>query len=720
MQVHARKDTFESGAGACSGLVLLLAGCSDGSGARGSSAVDESAVRALVGELSELPGTAASTLRLVPVGEPGGQGLDLELLLPVEAWRAFEIDGAFTTHLPVPIWDPGQESRFGLEADGDVLNATRVQPRKLQETRQQSPAYGWHGELLFLMHDDAPQQTRIVQRVPSDFGGAAHGRLRLPGLGGRGSLFGTGLAWSTEAEFRPGDTLQLGVALEGPSAEAPPAGDVRVEVLIDGEPLTSKPFRPHHELDAVAWTIALPNDLAGKHRLEIRAQGVPALGALVDPRLVPAAPAPAAHPDVLLFLADTLRADNLQAYRDPATGYTFGPDALPAGLMPAVDALSRRSRLYRESWASSTWTLPSHGSLFSSLHPRQHTATLATKRLPGPIETVAETFSAAGYRTLAVTAGGFCSARFGLDQGFDLFEETADGFTRVLELVDEHRAQNDGRPLFLFVQTFRVHGPFKAEPATLTALDLDVEPRLSADELAKSLADDLDPDDPQSVWIERFPAELRRLEALYRGAVHEFDAEFGAWLAGLEAAGWFERGLLAFTSDHGNAFGENERLFHSSEAFEAQLRIPLLLFGPDITPGLDTTPTALIDLAPTLARYAGLEPPAAWIGADLLGPDRDGILWATSDVAFRHFGSVARLADGWKWMRTDATEQPAWYRLDQGVEAPAETPPDRAAPTPAELEKILSPRAEPEVFRRTADLDAQLRRLGYLDEEDSE
>ncbi|MCP3917986.1 MAG: sulfatase [bacterium] len=356
--------------------------------------------------------------------------------------------------------------------------------------------------------------------------------------------------------------------------------------------------------------------------VDVAGHGEFALAAFLEPVIGPAEigapgarPWPAA-PDIVLLMADTFRADNLARWGgDPE-------------LTPELNAFAELGRCFVATRAPATWTLPSHASLFTARYPREIGVTSKDTRLAARADTLAETLRASGYRTAAVTDAGFVSASFGLDQGFSRFDESgrvASGdMDTTVRAVEDILSADDGRPLFLFVQSYRAHDWVVSE-ATRARLGERYTFRPNDDfhspEWRARVLDLLrNATHGEPLQGAEFDEVVAAMEPNYRGAAADTSAGFGRMLARLRERGGFERAVVAFTSDHGEAFGEQGVVSHGNGVWEVQARVPLILRAPGVSAGDDPALASLVDLPRTLCGLAGAQPPAAWGGRDLLQP----------------------------------------------------------------------------------------------------
>ena len=416
-------------------------------------------------------------------------------------------------------------------------------------------------------------------------------------------------------------------------------------VRLDGALVFEQRVEPDVLGEALAWhAIDLPHGGVRRARLTLEVEGPLALSTFLAPTVGPRelgrpgarpfAGAAAARPDLIVFLADTFRADNLAAYGSALA------------LTPEIDRFASEARVFTHAWSTSTHTLPSHSAMFSGVFPPQNGQVDYYHPLPPDVVTLAERLSASGYRCGLISDGVMVSHAHGLDQGFEVFDERRESGT-----VERARAfldADDGRPVFLFVQTYAVHTPYRMSAATQARwkdalrLDRSYDEVMATDLMryAQALPVEAPPTDPEVRDI------AARLHDLYRAGVTELDATFGRFRSELQARGLLTKGCLVFTSDHGEAFFEHGRPFHANRVFEEELRVPLLLQAPGVEPGREERPVSLIDFAPTLAGLAGLAPLPAWRGRSLLEPEAGRLIYAFQANRTMDQGSTLAVIDG--------------------------------------------------------------------------
>jgi arylsulfatase A-like enzyme/Tfp pilus assembly protein PilF len=391
--------------------------------------------------------------------------------------------------------------------------------------------------------------------------------------------------------------------------------------------------------------------------------------------------------NVLLVTIDTLRADHVGAY-GAADAQT-----------PRLDALAAAGTRFETAIASTPLTLPSHASLLTGLDPPRHGVRHNKMyHLDGEVETLAERFRAAGYATGAVTGAVVLARRYGLDQGFESYDDRtssrrsgAGGFLErsASEVTDRAIQWLAGapRPFFLWVHYYDPHHDYR----------------------------------PPQPFAERFPASP------YDGEIAYVDTELGRLLDGLGRGRSHQKTLTLVTSDHGESLGEHGESTHAYALYDAVLRVPLILGGPGVPRGrLVESLVRTVDVAPTLLALAGL-PALAEADGEPLTPYLADTPAAPARVAYAET-LATRIEQGWSPLFAARSERHLFVRAPRPelydvqadpaqLENLAESDPDRVQDAMERLARALEERMGEREEQVPVAVDAesleQLRALGY-------
>ncbi len=580
----------------------------------------------------------------------------------------------------------------------------------------------YRGEMYLRLPPEAePPAARIGVRVDvgeRDRDGTRWVRGRR--YSGAGISVWPGSRVEREVDVPDGTTLRFATCVERALVQDPPDARNAFRIVIDGvkvfEHLQEQGERGSHARHA------LPLD-AGRRRLAFEVDGPLAYTSFLDPVIGPtevgrfgARPWPE-RPSIVVFLADTFRADNLELYGgDPS-------------VTPELNRFASESLRFSRAWSVGTYTLPAHASLFSGLYPRQTATDAFAAALPDELETIAERLRASGYRTGAVTDSAVVSMCFGLHQGFEWFDEEQVDLASTLARARDFLDADDGRPVFLFVHTYRTHVPYRAvedTPYRRGAPAEDQEELQGFQALSREVSRVLGKDGiPADHDRERLMELVGELEELYRSGARDLDCGFARFRGDLESRGIFASGWVLFTSDHGEAFLEHDELYHEGRVFEEQVRIPLLVHGPGIEPRTVEHAASLVDLAPTLAAIAGSEPNPNWLGTSLLALDRDRTVFAFECGQGEGRSTVALVEGSHKVI---GLEQHAERRLTEALAAfdlaqdPGEMkdllgadewPKHLFERTRGTVDFLLAPQVGPRASKLGEERLEQLRALGY-------
>ncbi len=315
---------------------------------------------------------------------------------------------------------------------------------------------------------------------------------------------------------------------------------------------------------------------------------------------------------VVLVSIDTLRADHLGLY-----GYERPTS-------PSLDGLALESAVFEDATSSSPWTLPAHATLLTGLYPSRHGLTSHARYLSSDLETLAQLFSQAGYRTAAVVNSHNLGPEFGLDRGFQQYsyvEESVEQREPSSEITDQGLEWIEGAgksPLFLFLHYYDVHSDYASLPRYESEFLRPYEG--IADGSTAQLAA------YREGQVSLSPADAPNLIDRYDAGIRQMDAEIGRILDFLRERGFWEDTLFVVTSDHGEEFFEHGGVLHGQTQYQEVLRVPLVVKGPGIPHGRRVpTPVSLVDIAPTLLERAGIAVPEGLDGVDVAP------LWSEGD-----------------------------------------------------------------------------------------
>jgi arylsulfatase A-like enzyme/tetratricopeptide (TPR) repeat protein len=294
--------------------------------------------------------------------------------------------------------------------------------------------------------------------------------------------------------------------------------------------------------------------------------------------------------NVLIITLDTTRVDHIGAY-----GYK-------AAQTPNLDRLAKQGIMFENSYACVPLTLPSHSVLFTGRYPiANNVRNNGSYFLPENEITLAEALKDRGYDTRAVVASFVLLSKFGVNQGFALYDDSLDTHEMIRNYKSEIPAEmvhekfsawldgNDGRRFFYWLHFYDPHTPYQ----------------------------------PPLEFAKRFPPGPK---GLYDGEIAYTDVWVGRVIEDLRRRGLLERTLVVITGDHGEAFGEHVEQGHGIFCYEEALKVPLIFYAPKLFGKAKTVAArvGLVDVMPTVLDLLGLEIPQAVQGRSFLSLLRGG------------------------------------------------------------------------------------------------
>lgn len=276
--------------------------------------------------------------------------------------------------------------------------------------------------------------------------------------------------------------------------------------------------------------------------------------------------------NIILISLDTVRPDHLGCY-----GYQRNTS-------PAIDRLATDSVLFKNSYSTTSWTLPGHVSLLTALDCRNHQVYFPLQKMSPDVLTLADILRTEQFYCAAFTGGGYLSETYGFSKGFDAYQEIKlhgdrairlDEAERLAQLASRWLEDNKDKNFFLFLHTYQPHDPYaNLSPSGREFLEEDAEwDQVIMEPLFKGKG--------------RFDTQLsekakQNIIALYDGEIKYTDVYFvQPILDKLKELGLYEKSLIILTSDHGEEFFDHEAWLHDHSLYDEGIRIPLIVKLPD-------------------------------------------------------------------------------------------------------------------------------------------
>ncbi len=323
-------------------------------------------------------------------------------------------------------------------------------------------------------------------------------------------------------------------------------------------------------------------------------------------------------PNIILISMDSLRADHLSCY-----GYRRKTS-------PNVDLLAREGTLFTRALSVTSWTLPAHLSMLTSLTPEALGVYGIHDRLDPERITLAEILQQNGYVTAGFVSAPFLYSYYGYNQGFDHYDDYTINFDPNKISESNHLAhggitspaltssirkwlrENHERRFFLFLHYWDVHYDYIPPPPYDQMFDRTYQGTIDGRNF------NLNPEVKKGMkW-----RDLSHIMALYDGEIAFTDFYIGKLIATLQELNVFDNSLIIFTADHGDEFLEHGGKGHRRTLYDEVLRVPFIIKFPasaEFQKGkISDSPASILDIMPTILNYVGLKVPIESDGQELL------------------------------------------------------------------------------------------------------
>jgi len=303
--------------------------------------------------------------------------------------------------------------------------------------------------------------------------------------------------------------------------------------------------------------------------------------------------------NVVFIVLDSLRRDKLSVYNDKVD------------FTENIQEFSEDTAVYENAVANSSWTFPSHASMFTGMYPWEHGATQRNLSLDVEKPLLAERLNEEGYRSAVYTTNAWLSGKFGVTDGFDKVDNlSSTGFseflTKIRRMMDEWLAsagnerikrhlvragnylfhyrsngtktdqilergenfvKNGEDPFFLFMNLMDPHEPYFPPEKYREKHDAP-EPR----EVCQ---------DPTDYHFGRKDPDFEKINRIYDASIDHMDDMLGGFFDFLKDEDLWEDTLIVIVSDHGQMLGENGEYGHQFSVSDPLIHMPLMIKGEE-------------------------------------------------------------------------------------------------------------------------------------------
>lgn len=321
--------------------------------------------------------------------------------------------------------------------------------------------------------------------------------------------------------------------------------------------------------------------------------------------------------NVILITVSTLRADHVGCL-----GYG-------RNTTPNLDAFAKKNILFQNAFATSSWAMPSVGSIFTSRYPRQHGATHINRSLSADNCTLAQMLKDQGYYTIGFCCNPRLTGDYGFARGFDLYDDYSASIIlesmsvkkedsleinkrRTNDLVNDAAIRwlknNTHKPFFLFVHYYDNHWDYLPPPPYNTLFDPNYKGNLDGRQIAR-----------EPLYSNR-PSErdVEHMIALYDGQVRQTDADLGEMLRAMENMGLMSNSIVIIMGDHGESFYEHGHTSHHG-VYDELVHVPLAMSLPSDANNAHVVDSLVsgVDIVPTILELLELPVPPICEGKSL-------------------------------------------------------------------------------------------------------
>lgn len=370
---------------------------------------------------------------------------------------------------------------------------------------------------------------------------------------------------------------------------------------------------------------------------------------------------------------------------------------------PNTDAFASDSFVFENAISQSSWTLPAHTSLMTSLYPSVHKVTTDNSTLSDDIITLQQILKKNGYKTAMFSDGIHIAPKFGFDRGFDdVYYKCCNDPWQEGKALRDWIYTNANEKFYISFASFSLHDPYVLRRSTPSPgyemiFDTNYSGKVISDDVTlvnevNKIKENLTMTELQNLTIGNLTLILNITEdpdlltklvfwksvnvsnqddrnhviALYDENIRLADSLFGDLINTLNDLKLLEKTIIVLHSDHGEAFGEHDIYLHQGTVvYEEQTHVPLIIKIPKLKGVIITQQAQIIDLLPTILDILNINETQTIEGKSLLP-----IMKGSGDADFNKYvfteTDVVRAVrtNGWKLIENRISGKYELYDLN--------------------------------------------------------
>lgn len=304
------------------------------------------------------------------------------------------------------------------------------------------------------------------------------------------------------------------------------------------------------------------------------------------------------RPNIILITINSLRADHVGAY-----GYM-------RKTTPHFDQFAKENVFFSTAFSTSSWQMPSHGSILTSLYPSEHGAVHINNKLTDKCKTLPEIIAKEGYYTVGFCSNPRLSSEKGFARGFDFYDDySVEMFLenismsgdekininqqRTNDLINQSAIRwlenNKAAPFFLYLHYYDNHWDYLPPEPYYSMFDPDYKGEIDGKLISKEPLYSNPPSE----------GDIEHIKALYDGEVRQTDEDLGVFLRYLGKNGLMENSVIVITGEHGEQLYEHGNTSHHG-LYDEMIRIPMAMHLPGRGPEKNESLVSLVDILPTI------------------------------------------------------------------------------------------------------------------------